>query len=138
MINVIEEDNGVRMLDVETYLNTFQKVKISKDLTLRVGKITVEQMAKTKALGQELKAKQKEVEEKGETLDESILYDNIVDQMMVVLEGNNPELERSQLAGLPPAAINQVFKFLLKEGMGLGEGLGNSTAEVAVNATTTA
>ena len=126
------------MLDVETYLNTFQKIRISKDLILQVGKFTVEDIAQTKAIGQKLQDKKKAADDAGETMDESEAFANIIDQMMVVLKRDNPSLKRSQLEQLPPAAINGVFKFLLKEGMGLGEGLGNATVEAAKPAITSA
>lgn len=137
MINVIEEKNGVRMLDVETYLNTFQKIRISKDLTLQVGKFTVEDIAQTKALGQEFLERQKKAEEEGAPLEEKEVFGNLIDQMMVVLKKDNPALERTHLEGLPPAAINHIFKFLLKEGMGLEKGNGN-VAEAVKTATISA
>jgi hypothetical protein len=138
MINVIEGDDGVRMLDVDAYLNTFQKIRISKDLTLQVGKFTVDDIAKTKALGQEFLEKQKQSESDGQPLDEAEVFANLIDQLMIVLKRENPTLERNQLEHLPPAAINGIFKFVLKEGMGLGEGHGSATVEAVKTATTSA
>lgn len=136
MINVIEGEDGVRMLDVDAYLTTFQKIRISKDLTLQVGKFTVDDIAKTKALGQEFLEKQKQSEADGKPLDEAEVFGNLIDQLMIVLKRENPALERSQLEHLPPAAINGIFKFVLSEGMGLEKGLGNATAEAVKTATT--
>lgn len=136
MIDVVQGEDGVRMLDVDTYLNTFQKIRISKDLVLQVGKFTVDDIAKTKALGQEFLEKQKQSEADGKPLDESEVFGNLIDQLMIVLKRDNPTLEKKHLDNLPPAAINGIFKFVLKEGMGLGEGLGNVTAEAVKTATT--
>jgi len=138
MIDVVQGEDGVRMLDVDTYLNTFQKIRISKDLVLQVGKFTVDDIAKTKALGQEFLEKQKQSEADGKPLDESEVFGNLIDQLMIVLKRDNPTLEKKHLDNLPPAAINGIFKFVLKEGMGLGEGLGNATVEAVKTATTSA
>jgi hypothetical protein len=138
MINVVQGEDGVRMLDVDAYLNTFQKIRISKDLTLQVGKFTVDDIAKTKALGQGFIEKQKQSEADGKPLDEGEVFANLIDQLMIVLKRDNPTLERSQLADLPPAAINGIFKFVLQEGMGLEKGLGKDTVEAVKTATTSA
>ncbi len=138
MIDVVQGEDGVRMLDVDTYLNTFQKIRISKDLTLQVGKFTVDDIAKTKALGQAFIEKQKQAEVDKKPLDESEVFGNLIDQLMIVLKRDNPSLERNQLEHLPPAAINGIFSFVLKEGMGLEKGLGNVTAEAVKTATTSA
>lgn len=130
MLHPTQGDDGVRMLDVETYLNTFSKIKISKDLTLRVGKFTVEDIAKTKAIGQAFIERQEQATKNNTPLDESEVFGNLIDQLMVVLEKDNPGLERASLEQMPPAAINSIFKFVLAEGMGLEKGLGNAEAVV--------
>jgi hypothetical protein len=135
MINVIEED-GVRILDVETYLKTFQKIQIGENLSLKIGKITVDELAQTKALSYQLGERKKELEKEGKELAEKEVYANLIDQMMVVLKKHNPKLERSVLEDLPPAAINGIFKFILSEGMGLEKGRGKEVVAAEKTATT--
>lgn len=135
MINVIEED-GVRILDVETYLKTFQKIQIGENLSLKIGKITVDELAQTKALSYQLGERKKELEKDGKELEEKEVYANLIDQMMIVLKKHNPKLERSVLEDLPPAAINGIFKFILSEGMGLEKGRGKEVVAAEKTATT--
>lgn len=135
MINVID-DNGIETLDLESYLSSFKNVRVNKDLTIRVGLFTVESIQESTAVGQAYQERKKKAEKEGKPLDEMEVYTNLVDQMMCVLKKDNPELKREQIANLPPAAINSLFRFLMKHGMGLEKGLGNEELQKVAQDTT--
>ena len=107
--------NILQFLNFVSYKYKLPFDKLQKDL---------EDFAKTEAIGQQRQERVKELEENGEKPSQADVFGNLVDQMMAVLKKDNPTLEREQLASLPPAVINGIFKFILKEGMGLEKGHG--------------